>query len=251
MQQYKNNMQLASYFQSAIYEGRLRLAYQPVISSKNGQIKSYEALLRVVTEDNRLVTAGPFIPVAEKLNLINQVDNMVLKLVVEELKNSPDISLAMNLSSLSIEDGEWLANAKNLLKDNDIASRLIVEITETSMQKDLNKVANFVESMQRLGCKIAIDDFGAGYTSFSQLKVVDADIIKIDGIFVRDIVDNYNSRMFVKTLIEFARGFGLETVAEFVESGDIAKVLMELGVDYMQGHYFSPAVNYRGWLTNQ
>ena len=119
----------------------------------------------------------------------------------------------------------------------------------SNMHKNLNKVIEFVDTVQSLGCQIAIDDFGAGYTSFTQLKLLNADIIKIDGIFIRDIVDNHDSRLFVKTLIDFAKAFCLQTVAEFVETGDIAKNLIDLGVDYLQGYYFGKALNYRPWVN--
>jgi EAL domain-containing protein (putative c-di-GMP-specific phosphodiesterase class I) len=247
MLQHENQMRLAAYFQQAMLEKRLRLAFQPIIESKSGRVRHFESLLRILTEDNKIISAGPFIPIAESMGFINQIDSLVLDLVVSELRLNSEVILAMNISNLSIDNPVWIKKAKELLKDPKIATRLIVEITETSMHKELSKVANFVEFMQSLGCMIAIDDFGAGYTSFSQLKMIHADLIKIDGIFIRDIVDNHDSRLFVKTLLEFARGFGIKTVAEFVETGEIAKALIELDIDFMQGNYFSPAVNYRTW----
>ncbi|AIF81936.1 hypothetical protein I862_06910 [endosymbiont of Acanthamoeba sp. UWC8] len=250
MLQHQNHMKLAAYFQRAIIENRLRLAFQPIIDSKTGKVKHHESLLRIVTEENKIISAGPFIPIAESMRFIDQIDFLVLDLVVKELKFNPDVTLAMNISNLSIDNTEWLRKAKNLLKDPGIASRLIVEITETSMHRELSKVAYFVDTLQSLGCLVAIDDFGAGYTSFTQLKMIHADLIKIDGIFIRDIVDNHDSRLFVQTLLGFAHGFGIKTVAEFVETGEIAKTLIDLNIDYMQGNYFSPAVNYRTWIKD-
>lgn len=250
MLQYQNQMKLAAYFQKAIIEKRLRLAFQPIVESKTGKIKHHEALLRIVTEENKIISAGPFIPIAESMRFIDQIDFLVLDLVVEELKLNPDVVLAMNISNLSIDNPDWIKKAKRLLKDPSIATRLIIEITETSMYRELSKVAHFVDTIQGLGCLVAIDDFGAGYTSFTQLKMIHADLIKIDGIFIRDIVDNHDSRLFVQTLLEFAHGFGIKTVAEFVETGEIAKTLIDLNIDYMQGNYFSPAINYRTWIKD-
>jgi len=110
-------------------------------------------------------------------------------------------------------------------------------------------VLQFVDNIHSIGCAIALDDFGTGYTSFAQLKTLPIDMIKIDGSFVRDIVNNEESRFFVKTLIDFGKNFRLSTVAEFVENAQIAEILTNMGVDYMQGNYFSPAVNYRAWLN--
>jgi EAL domain-containing protein (putative c-di-GMP-specific phosphodiesterase class I) len=105
--------------------------------------------------------------------------------------------------------------------------------------------------MQELGCSIALDDFGAGFTSLAQLKHLPVDVIKIDGSYVRDIVYNPESRLFVKTLLDFSRNFGLKTIAEFVENVEIANLLTEMGVDYMQGNYFSPATAKRSWIEEK
>ena len=104
--------------------------------------------------------------------------------------------------------------------------------------------------MQEMGCKVALDDFGAGHTSFKQLKMLPVDVIKIDGCFVRDIIQNTENQIFVKTLIDIIRALGLKSVAEFVENGEIAKLLLDLKVDYMQGNYFCPALNYRSWIED-
>jgi EAL domain-containing protein (putative c-di-GMP-specific phosphodiesterase class I) len=157
----------------------------------------------------------------------------------------------MNISNISIDNPIWLNKARNLLQDVDIASRLTIEITETGAQRDLTKLSSFVNFVQGLGSQIAIDDFGAGYTSFKQLQFLQADIIKIDGMFIRDIVTNYDNRFFVQMMLDCSKTFNMKTVAEFVENGEIAKVLMELDVDYMQGNYFGLAVNYRSWIDTK
>jgi EAL domain-containing protein (putative c-di-GMP-specific phosphodiesterase class I)/GGDEF domain-containing protein len=247
----QNYMELAAYFQRAALEERLRLAFQPIVDSKTGKVKNYECLLRILTKDGDIISAGPFIPIAESMGFIDQIDSIVLGMVVEELKKSPKIELGVNISNLSIENSSWLRKAKQLLSDPAVANRLTIEITETGMHKDLDQVAAFVEEMQALGCLIAIDDFGTGYTSFQQIKVINVDIIKIDGIFIRDIVNNPDSKLFVKTMLNFARGFGIKAVAEYVENSETAKALMELEIDYMQGHYFSPAVQERLWEKDE
>lgn len=244
----KNQMLLAHCMQKAIMEERLRLAFQPVIHSQTGMVAYHECLLRIVTDEGKIISAGPFIPIAEMMGFIHLIDILVLEKVVEELKQSPQLILSFNLSSLGINNTEWLERAQTLLSDETLAKRVIVEITETAIQRDLPKAAFVVATLQNLGCQVALDDFGAGHTSFKQLRVLPIDIIKIDGSFIRDIVDNQDNRLFVKTLLEISRGFGLHSVAEFVETGETAKMLMELKVDYMQGNYFCPAVNYRSWM---
>lgn len=250
MIEYKEQMKMAAFFQNIMNNNRIQLAYQPVINSKTGEIKSYEALLRIIKDDGAIITAGPYIAIAEQYGYITQIDHYVLHAVAKELQACPDISIGLNVSSLTIDDKTWLIEARELLKDPDVAKRVIVEITETGVQRQMAKIVEFVEAVQSLGCQVAIDDFGAGYTSFTQLKMLNVDILKIDGVFIKDIHLNPDNQLFVKTLLEFAKAFGLKTVAEFVENGEIAKVLIDLGVDYMQGYYFEKPLNYRPWVKD-
>jgi len=247
----KNQMILASYLQNALLKNRLRMAFQPIIDAKTGNISYYESLLRIVNDDGTTSSAGPFIPIAEKMGFIDVIDGFVLQLVAEEIRNSPNVKLALNISNASMYDSNWLEMAIKLLDDVDVASRLIVEITETSEAQNQRKVLHCINTLQGLGCEIALDDFGTGYTSFSQLKVLPVDIIKIDGSFVKNIAANPENKFFVKTLLDFSNSFGLKSVAEYVENGETAKILMDMNVDFMQGNYFSPAVNYRTWLSEK
>lgn len=245
----RQQMGLANYLRRAIQENRLRLAFQPIIDAASGKVGHYEALLRIIAEDGKITSAGALIPVAERMGLIDTIDHLVFDLVVAELLVSPQIVLAFNVSNITTDNPLWLEHATAVLKDHpSVAQRMIVEITETAAQRDLRRTAYFVASLQALGCQVALDDFGSGYTSFRQLKALSVDMVKIDGAFIKDLSDNADNRFFVKTLLDFAKGFGLTTVAEYVEKGEIAKMLMELGIDYMQGYYFGKPENYRGWI---
>ncbi len=246
----KNQMIMASYLKQAFMDKRLRLAFQPIIERTTGDIAYYESLLRIINEDGSTSSAGPFIPIAERMGFIDAIDIMVLKMVVAELRRTPDLKLAVNVSNASVAGSKWLEIAVDALSDRSLASRLIVEIIETAEQHNVPKVVQFISTLQKLGCQIALDDFGTGYTSFSQLKSLPVNIIKIDGSFVRDIVTNEKNRFFVKTLLEFSKNFGLKSVAEFVEDSATAEILTAMEVDYLQGNYFSPAVNYRDWIEN-
>lgn len=246
----RQQMGLANYFYRAYQEKRLRMAYQPIIDSKTGAVAHYEALLRIVSPNGQISSAGPLIPIAERMGLIDKIDTMVLELVVKELRNAPNLMLAFNVSNLTTDNGAWLETFTRLMEETpDIAPRLIVEITETAAHRDLRRAAYFVAAIQSQGCCVALDDFGSGYTSFRQLKSLSVDLVKIDGVFVKDIAQNADSLFFVKTLLDFAKGFGLKTVAEFVENGEIAKKLLGLEVDYLQGYYFGKPENHRSWLS--
>jgi len=247
--QCRQQMGLASYLYNAYQERRLRLAWQPVVESKTGKVVHYEALLRLVGLNGKVTSAGALIPVAEKMGLIESIDSLVLDMVARELRASPDVSLAFNVSNLTTENPLWMERAQALINETpEIASRMIVEITETAMHHDLRRAAYFVAAVQSLGAQVALDDFGSGYTSFRQIKSLSVDMVKIDGIFIKDIASNADSRFFVETMLKFTRAFGLPSVAEFVENGEAAKILMEYGVDYMQGFYFGKPETTRRWL---
>lgn len=245
----RQEMGLAGFLLRAVRENRLRLAYQPIIESETGKISHYEALLRVIGDDGSISSAGPLIPVAERVGLIEIIDEKVLEMVVEDLHRSPDVMLTFNVSNLSTTSSKWLRKFKELTTNHpDVASRMIVEITETAAHRDMKRTSFFVASVQSQGAMVALDDFGSGYTSFRQLKSLSVDLVKIDGAFVRDIVDNHDNYFFVKTLLDFTKAFKLKAVAEFVENGEIAKILLGLGVEYMQGYYFGKPENHRSWL---
>lgn len=243
----RDQITLMHHMQNAFREDRMRLAYQPIVKTQTGEVYSYECLLRVVDENGSPSSAGMLIPIAEKMGSIDMVDQFVLEQIVNDLKEEPNVVLGFNVSNMTTDNPRWLKTCTKMLQDSDVASRIIVEITETAAQRDLRQTAYFVAALQSLGCRVALDDFGAGYTSFRQIKSLSVDIVKIDGAYVRDLADNSENLLFIKTLLDFNRSYGLETIAECVESGDIAKALMETNVDYLQGYYFGRGEIERPW----
>jgi EAL domain-containing protein (putative c-di-GMP-specific phosphodiesterase class I)/GGDEF domain-containing protein len=245
---HKKSLNSVHELQKALNDHKLVLAYQPVANARTGRYDYHECLLRLVQEDGTIISAGPHIMVAETMGLVDEIDMFVFESVYRELKDYPDITLSMNVSGSSLEGSAWLQKCQRLLRHNpQVAERLIIEITETAMQKNLAKAAYFVAHLQGLGCQVALDDFGSGNTSFRQLKTLSLDIIKIDGSFIRDITENPDNHLLVKVIMEICQGFGFKSVAEFVENGEIAKTLIDLKVDYLQGFYFSPGLIKRPW----
>ncbi len=247
----REEMGIANYLSQAIAENRLRFAFQPIVESATGHVVHYEALLRLHAPDGKITSAGALIPVAERMGLISTIDRLTLDMVVAELRRDKQVHLAFNISNLTTHDASWLQTLTRRIEETpDIGERMTIELTETSIHRDLKHAAYFCAQAQALGCQVALDDFGSGYTSFRQLKALSVDIVKIDGAFVRDIMENTDNRFFVKTLLDFTRGFGLKSVAEFVENGETAKLLMEMGADYLQGFYFGKPYNHRQWLSD-
>lgn len=240
----QNEMAQLHYLQEAFNENRIVIAYQPVISTKDGSATSYECLLRISNGNGRYESAGRLIGVAEKMGTVETIDEFVLKTAVEELKRSKAVNVSVNVSNLTTSSEQWLKMCAEVLSDESVASRITFEITETAAQKDLRKTAYFTAAIQGLGCQVSLDDFGVGFTSFRQLRSLSINSIKIDGSFVLGLEENKENLLFIRSLVDFGRSYGLKTVAECVETGEVAKKLIDLGVDYMQGYYFgAPDVN--------
>ena len=199
-------------------------------------------------DDGQFLLAPDIVPVAEKLGLIRLVDHRVLELVVAELAASPDVQLSLNISPDTTMDPDWWASIESLMRAHPgVAERLIVEITETVAIQDIDDLRGFVTRLKSLGSRIAIDDFGAGYTSFQNLRKLGVDIVKIDGAFVQNIARSADDRAFVQTLIDLARRLEIKTVAEWVQDEQSAAMLRDWGCDYIQGRLIGLASSRRPW----
>lgn len=238
-------------FLQANDEHRLVMAYQPVIHSDSGDIAFYESLIRMVDKTGRMVPAGEFIPVLEQLGFARMADRFTLKQAVTELDTYPDITLSVNVSNWSLNDPQWLRAAAFLLEDRpDLARRLIIEITESVAMKSLKKAQSVIQALQSLGCSVALDDFGAGYTSFKQIKNLNVDMIKIDQHFVRHI-DKDENVLFIRALQSLADGMGITTVAEGAESQRETEMLQAIGLNYIQGYAVGHPSPERLWLPKR
>ena len=226
---------------SCLLKKTTKFMYQPIIDRETGDIIYYECLLRVKDEKNKWVSVGPMICDAESKGLISIVDFTVVEMAILELIGDKNISLSVNISNIGVLNKRLLRKIESLLKKYDVAKRLIIEITETSLNEDVQATKKFIDTLHTHGCKIALDDFGSGFTSFQQLLNLPIDIIKIDGSYIRDILKNDHSRFFVEALIKLAADLEIKTVAEFVENGSIAKFLIDIKIGGMQGNFFLPA----------
>ncbi len=235
----RDYIQIGEQVTKALQEERVVFAYQPVVTSDTHEVAYYETLIRMIDEKGEIVSAGAFVPVAERLGLMRQIDRYTLEMAVADLNSDPDITLALNISSLTASDRSWLRALVSHVKGKpELASRLMIEITETAALDDFEDSARFVAAVRDLGCKVALDDFGSGYTSFRHLKSLTVDVVKIDGSFVINLGENPDNLLFIRTLLNLADGFGIKTVAECVQSEQDAALLKAEGIDYMQGFYY-------------
>jgi diguanylate cyclase (GGDEF)-like protein len=235
---------------AALKNDRLVFAYQPIVGARSRKPDHYECLLRLKREDGTLAAAGEFIPAAETLGLVRLVDRRALEMAVAQLYAHENIRLAINVSGTTASDQSWLQSFINYVRENrEVAERMTVELTETAALQGFEENARFVTRLRDMGCRVAIDDFGAGYTSFRNLHNLHVDMVKIDGDYVKNLSTSPDDQLFVRTLVDLAKNFRLETVAEWVSSEEDAKLLVDLGVDYFQGFFFGAPTISPDWLT--
>lgn len=246
--QHGSNARCASEIVRCLKEQRLHLAFQPVIDARTLKPAFHEALLRLTDHGGDALPTGQLVPVAEKLGLVRLIDRAVVELAVQALQNHPEARISINISGTTATDPRWYPKITAILAANrGVAQRLIVEITETVALGDLSDTTRFVQQLRELGVMVAIDDFGAGYTSFRNLRAMPIEMLKIDGSFCRGLSANPDNRYFVRALIDLARAFGLRTVAEWVESEADAALLQSWGIDMMQGNLFGHAETLPPW----
>jgi diguanylate cyclase (GGDEF)-like protein len=232
-------MGIADEIVAALKEGRLKLAYQPILGAKSRRISHYECLLRMVRADGQVVTAGYFVPAAEQMGIVHLIDRFALESVVACLKAHKKLTLAVNVSGTAADDPAWLQRFIDYIRAHgQVANRLIVELTETAALHHFEENARFITQLKELGVRVAIDDFGAGYTSFRNLQMLHVDTVKIDGLYVKNLAESPENQVFVRTLVGLAKNLGLKTVAEWVGSDADAALLQSFGVDYLQGFHF-------------
>ncbi len=248
--QRRENVRATDEIIAALNERRIFLAYETVAAAVDRRPAFYECLMRVRRSDGSLLGANDVVPVAERLGFVRLLDHRVLELVVDELVAAPALQASVNVSPASTADPDWWAGLGSLLRTHaGVAERLIIEITESSAIHDVDDTRGFVARVKDLGCRIAIDDFGAGYTSFRNLRKLGVNIVKIDGAFVQNIIRSEDDRAFVRTLIDLAKRLKLLTVAEWVQDERAAKMLEAWGCDYLQGALIGLASTERPWLA--
>jgi diguanylate cyclase (GGDEF)-like protein len=249
-QRHRVGMAVGERVQRALRDGRLAFAYQPVIDAKTGVVDYYECLLRMIAEDGRVVPASEFVLAIEQLGFIRLIDRYVLERAIEDVSAHPELRLGFNISGYTATDRAWLRGAAAILQGRrEIASRLVVEITETAALHDIDESAGFVTTLREMGCRIALDDFGAGFTSLRHLQALAVDTVKIDGSFVHNLAAKSANHVFLRHLVGIAKGLNLMTVAECVETPEEAAMLRHEGVNFLQGYYFGVPTLEKPWIV--
>ncbi|MGO9752789.1 MAG: putative bifunctional diguanylate cyclase/phosphodiesterase [Solirubrobacteraceae bacterium] len=226
----------------ALHHNGFVLLAQPIVDLASRDTSQYELLLRMRDEHGDLVPPGPFLSIAERLGMVQEIDRWVTMQAIGSLAQAQargeELVLEVNLSGLSIGDPELLTLVSNELERTNVpACSLIFEVTETAAIVNITRAGQFVRDLTRLGCRFALDDFGAGYGSFYYLKHLPFDFLKIDGEFVKNCSTSATDRLLIKAVVDIATGMGKETIAEFVDDEQTTRLVTQLGVNYGQGFH--------------
>lgn len=234
----RHSVEWAPRIRAALKESNFFLEFQPIFALDTDTVTHYECLIRMRGEGGVVYYPKEFIPVAEAMGLIHQIDFWVVDKAMEMLRSMPEnISFAINLSGNVFLDENLYELVQNKLKQTGIApERVVFEITETSAISNFEQTKRMVTSLRSLGCRFALDDFGAGFNSYSYLKHFPVDILKIDGGFITDLDNDPVDQLLVKSMIDIAHSLGKKTVAEFVERDSTMVLLKGYGVDFVQGY---------------
>ena len=241
---HRGEMQWVTRIHRALEEHRLRLSWQEIRRTDGAvePVRHVELLLRMVDDDGSEILPMAFIPAAERYSIMPALDSWVIEETLRscqrylEVKCEQHCLFAVNLSGASLKDPAFRRMLLERLQENPaFGPHLCFEITETAAIGNLAVVNEFIEAMRAFGCSFALDDFGSGLSSFTYLKNLKVDYLKIDGAFVRDIADNAVDRSMVEAIHRIGHQMGLKTVAEYVESDQILALLRQMGVDYVQG----------------
>ena len=237
--------------QDAVRRGDGLLAYQPVVQSyRPDRPAFYEGLIRIVDVTGRLIPLRDFMPHVETTELGRQIDCLALSLGLQTLTQEPAVRLSVNMSARSIGHEDWARTLADGLRNREsIAERLILEVTESSAMDLPDEVRTFMHDLQGRGVSFALDDFGAGYTSFRYLQDFCFDMIKIDGRFIRGIAEERDNQALTRALQSIAHHFDMFTVAESVETAEDAAFLIEMGLDCLQGYYFGAPTIVPPWRS--
>ncbi|WP_018993756.1 EAL domain-containing protein [Thioalkalivibrio sp. ALgr1] len=228
---------------NALEGGQFELHFQGIYQLDSGALNHMEALVRMrdpLTSDE-VVMPGQFIPVAEKTGQILDIDRWVIRESIAHLAGHPELpGIAINISGRSFDEPGLPQYITNELSQQGVnPRRLIIELTETAAVSEMQDAQRFIEALQQAGCLVCLDDFGSGFSTFAYLKYLGVQVLKIDGMFVRDLPNNRDNQAFIRAMVDVARGLEKWTVAECVEDGDTLAMLADLGVDMVQGYHLN------------
>lgn len=235
------NFKMLSTLKTAIENDKILPYYQAIVNVKSKRTTKYESLMRLIDESGKVYSPYFFLEVAKKSKYYSTLTRMIIEKTLFDFSSRKE-EIAINLSVEDIEDKETVAFIKNAIINFKEPSRITFELTETEAIQDYLTITTFIKAVKELGVKIAIDDFGSGYSNFAYLARFNADVLKIDGTIIKEIATDSNSYQIAAAINDFAKKLGMRTVAEFVFNKEINDIIKELKIDFAQGYYHAEPV---------
>lgn len=235
---YKSKIENSSLIQNAILNNKVVPYYQPIFD-KDKNIVKYETLVRIKSGNGGIILPGIFLKDSKDIKRYNEIEKILIEKSLIALKENPDVTISINLSIVDMTDGDVSIFLMDMLRKLQISDRLIFEILEDENITDSQRVDNFLDKARKMGVRIAIDDFGSGYSNFSYILKLKPDYLKIDGSIIKNIDKDEDSYTIAGAIVAFAKKLGIKTIAEFVHSKEVFDICVALGVDEFQGFYLS------------
>jgi len=234
--EYERNLKLSEIVRKAVQESRILPYFQPIVNNRTNKIEKYECLARLIDENQKIISPVIFIPIAKNIKVYNDITKIIIEKSFDTFENN-NFEFNINLSSEDMINSKIFHFIIEKLKTSKAANRVTFELLESEAVKDFKKVERFINEVKRYGAKIAIDDFGSGFSNFSYLLKMKTDYIKIDGSLIKNIDVDKQSLLVVETIVDFAKKLDVKTVAEYVHSSVVMDKVQELKIDYSQGFY--------------
>lgn len=243
-QSFEENIKWVKQLKIGFRENLFQAYFQPIVDTKTKEIHKYEALIRYITKEGVEIAPFHFINVAKKTKLYPNIIKIVIQDAFKLIKNK-NKRVSVNISFDDIANEETTAFIYEILEKNkDFTEFLEFEILESEEISDFNEVAKFIAEIKKFNCIVGVDDFGAGYSNFNLLTLLDIDFVKIDGSLIERINSSKDLEIIVNTIANFSKEFKVKTVAEYVSDEDIYNKIKELNIDYCQGYYFDKPLSY-------
>ena len=236
-QEQGNNIAWYKRIKEAVEESRIVPYFQPIVDNATRKITKYEALVRLIDHDGKVISPYLFLDIAKKTKIYPELTKMMIDKVIKEFKGR-SLPVSLNLSTQDLTNPDLADYLESTILTEGMGKLIIFEILESEGFENYDAVCGFIDRFKSIGCRFAIDDFGAGYSNFDHLLRLNVDTLKIDGTLIKNLPHDRNAQIFVKHIAEFAHEMGISTVAEFVASEEIFERVKAIGIDASQGYYF-------------
>lgn len=241
--EYEKNLNISNVVRYAVEHSKIVPYFQPILDNKTSKVAKYECLARLLDQNDNIIAPYLFIPIAKRIKVYNLVTKTIIDKSFAVFENN-DYEFSINLSMEDIINSDMFRFILDKLKSSSASNRVIFEIVESEAIQDFEKIERFINEIKRYGAKIAIDDFGDGYSNFSYLIKMNVDFLKIDGSLIKNIDIDKNSYLVVETIVDFANKLGIETIAEFVHSSTVMDKIKAMGINFSQGYHIDkPLLN--------